>query len=428
MLSCFAGVEHKQAQIRTPLLLSVFFLRHSFSLFVCGAIARMRRVCLCIAVTVTVHDWAHSFVCNTATQHTTLLARRIVRPRAHCSCMAARIAVVAAETDEAAATALGQRLGGAVVSLADVMKGRKGRKTDKVKATAVYEAITAAAADDNWVLTGFPENALQGTLFQKLGGSFDQLVVVQPAAAATASDAVLELVQQYKDITVEIPKDTPENMAAGVLRALDGAGTSLTTSADVDAATDTASSRTAIVSDHAHTSDSPETSKQQDSTAAAAAVNRQTKCALKASSSSKDTTATPTAAKLFDADSSDAIAVPWYAAVAKTTSKSGNKKSAVTTAALALAAAADATPSKIVQTLGASQSSSSTDSSNSSSKSKKVKLQQAAAAAAVSSTIFGDIELDIKSAECLVKAGITVPTPIQSAAMARIAVGISYHH
>jgi hypothetical protein len=388
----------------------------------------MRRVCLCIAVTVTVNDWAHGFVCNTGVQHTTLLARRRVRPRAHCSCMAARIAVVAAESNEATAAALGQRLGGAVFSLADVMKGRKGRKTDKVKATAVYEAITAAAADNNWVLTGFPENALQGTLFQKLGGSFDHLIVVQPAAAAAANEAVLELVEQYKDITVEIATDTPEIMAAGVLHVLEGTGSTLTTTTtdvSTDAATDTASSSTVVAREHAQTSESPETSNQHDSTAAAA-INRQSKRALKASSNSKDTTTAPTAAKLFDAESSDAIAVPWYAAVAKTTSKSGNKKSAVTTAALALAAAADATPSKIVQTLGAAQSSISTDSSisNSSGKSKEVKAQ----AAAVSSTMFGDIELDLKSAECLVKAGITEPTPIQSAAMARIAAGKHYRY
>jgi hypothetical protein len=376
----------------------------------------MRRACLCIAVTITVHDWTHGFVCNTVTQHRAPLVRRRVWPRAHCSCMAARIAVVAPETDETIATALGQRLGGAVVSFPDVMKGRKGRKTDKVKATAAYDAITAAAADDNWVLTGFPENAQQATLFEKLGGSFDHLVVVQSTAAV--SDAVSELVEQYKDIIVEIQTNTSEIMAASVLRVLDSAGSTLTTAdASADAITDAASSDAATISDHAQTSESTESSDKQDN--AAPAVNRQTKLALKAA---KDTTtAAPTAAKLFDASSSDAIAVPWYAAVAKTTSKGSNKKSAVTTAALALAAAADATPSKIVQTLGAPQTSSTTDSNSSSTKSKKKKSK--AVAAAVSSTMFGDIELDIKSAECLVKAGITEPTPIQSAAMARIAAG-----
>ncbi|CAM9232557.1 unnamed protein product [Choristocarpus tenellus] len=69
--------------------------------------------------------------------------------------------------------------GSTSISLEDVMKGKKGRRTDKVIAKAVGERLTSISAGNRgWVLTGFPTTAAQAKSLEEQGIKFDNLIVV----------------------------------------------------------------------------------------------------------------------------------------------------------------------------------------------------------------------------------------------------------
>ncbi|CAM9125746.1 unnamed protein product [Scytosiphon promiscuus] len=100
-----------------------------------------------------------------------------------------RIAVVGEGADE-----LGRRIAGryglVATSMDELMKGRKGRKTDNVKAKAAAEWLAAAAGEMDvgrmgGVLTGFPATATQADSLAKQGVNLEQLVLVSRTGAVS---------------------------------------------------------------------------------------------------------------------------------------------------------------------------------------------------------------------------------------------------
>eukprot|EP00903_Cladosiphon_okamuranus_P010951 g10343.t1 len=92
-----------------------------------------------------------------------------------------RLAVVGENADEVGLR-LAERHGLASTSMDELMKGRKGRKTDSVKARAASEWLARRGG----ILTNFPTTAAQADLLDKQGVSIQRLVLVARVGAEGA--------------------------------------------------------------------------------------------------------------------------------------------------------------------------------------------------------------------------------------------------
>ncbi|CAM9177353.1 unnamed protein product [Ectocarpus sp. 12 AP-2014] len=94
-----------------------------------------------------------------------------------------RLAIVGENADELGLR-IAERHGLVATSMDVLMKGRKGRKTDNVKAKAAAEWLGERPASNGGVLTGFPTTATQAELLEKQGVGVEQLVLLERAGAA----------------------------------------------------------------------------------------------------------------------------------------------------------------------------------------------------------------------------------------------------
>ncbi|CBN74466.1 DEAD box helicase [Ectocarpus siliculosus] len=94
-----------------------------------------------------------------------------------------RLAIVGENADELGLR-IAERHGLVATSMDGLMKGRKGRKTDNVKAKAAAEWLGTCPASTGGVLTGFPTTATQAELLEKQGVGVEQLVLLERAGAA----------------------------------------------------------------------------------------------------------------------------------------------------------------------------------------------------------------------------------------------------
>ncbi|CAM9911981.1 unnamed protein product, partial [Ectocarpus sp. 13 AM-2016] len=94
-----------------------------------------------------------------------------------------RLAIVGENADELGLK-IAERHGLVATSMDVLMKGRKGRKTDNVKAKAAAEWLGERPASNGGVLTGFPTTATQAELLEKQGVGVEQLVLLERAGAA----------------------------------------------------------------------------------------------------------------------------------------------------------------------------------------------------------------------------------------------------
>ncbi|CAN0472724.1 unnamed protein product, partial [Ectocarpus sp. 8 AP-2014] len=94
-----------------------------------------------------------------------------------------RLAIVGENADELGLR-IAERHGLVATSMDGLMKGRKGRKTDNVKAKAAAEWLGERPASTGGVLTGFPTTATQAELLEKQGVVVEQLVLLERAGAA----------------------------------------------------------------------------------------------------------------------------------------------------------------------------------------------------------------------------------------------------
>ncbi|CAM9373180.1 unnamed protein product [Laminaria digitata] len=99
--------------------------------------------------------------------------------------MGLRLAVVGPNADEVGVR-MAERHGLAATSMDELMKGRKGRRTDAVKAKAASKWLKEekGAAAAGGILTGFPTTAAQAESLEKQGVALEHLVVVVREALA----------------------------------------------------------------------------------------------------------------------------------------------------------------------------------------------------------------------------------------------------
>ncbi|CAM9438459.1 unnamed protein product [Ectocarpus fasciculatus] len=97
-----------------------------------------------------------------------------------------RLAIVGENADELGLR-IAERHGLVATSMDGLMKGRKGRKTDNVKAKAAAEWLAEEGkrpASTGGILTGFPTTPAQAELLEKQGVAVEQLVLLERAGAA----------------------------------------------------------------------------------------------------------------------------------------------------------------------------------------------------------------------------------------------------
>lgn len=326
-----------------------------------------------------------------------------------------RVAVISGAADEMTlASGLSSVYGSetAILDMKTLLKGKRGRKTEKSMATTAKQAIDAAHLEGkSWVLTGFPATAAEAEALESAGVSVDRIVVVQ----SSASEENGREYGKHGEKVVEVPYNSdPASIATSIkealgVRSIDSPKPKAkklkpVESKMIDMADTVADGDETVMSKPTKVVKSEPNAKV---IRAAKQVVRKLSTQLSeevANSTSEDATTTSKVEEVNEP------VVPWYAAVAKPTGgkkKLSQKKSAVVAAA-ASATIRDARPSQVVQRLSSAAPEMEIDK-----RPKNIAMR------------FGDLVLKPPMSDCLKRAGILEPTPIQAASMVRIASGES---
>ncbi|KAG5189981.1 P-loop containing nucleoside triphosphate hydrolase protein [Tribonema minus] len=376
------------------------------------------------------------------------LSRKRPRTTKPCHMSAAvRVAIIGDCAEDGVASAVAAKYGAEACNVAAALREKKGRKTDKVKATVARHL--ADAASGGWVLVGFPNSVPEAELFASSGDNFTKLVVLRTGEGqAAATGEMASLISRFEGQVVEVNGGSAEAVLAAIGGASNAANSDavvasqpMAPAAPVELETNSPEAVTAAAVDaapaasktrkpHAEKAEpvasaKTATRKRNAETAAATAAEPLEQVMLDAAaalpqppSDAEEGDAAPSPQLSAIEASMESIAalntpaapsIPWYAAVAKPTKKV--KKSALAAAAAAATAASDSAASKIVQQLASTSTGK--------------KLNGDLGTDADASVAFGELELRGAMAECLVKAGISTPSPIQAASMSRIATGES---
>ncbi|CAM9619416.1 unnamed protein product [Discosporangium mesarthrocarpum] len=101
---------------------------------------------------------------------------------------AVRLAIVGPDADELGVL-VAEQYGCKAVSIAELMVGRRGRKTDKVMAKVASERLAEIdATGEGWVLTGFPATVAQAESLEEQGVEFCKLVCVHDPEQFSGGD------------------------------------------------------------------------------------------------------------------------------------------------------------------------------------------------------------------------------------------------
>ncbi|CAM9196195.1 unnamed protein product, partial [Chrysoparadoxa australica] len=302
------------------------------------------------------------------------------KPRSPWCLNAVRIAVVGGAEDEGGERELVQSLArlcdcpSEAYSLADLLKGRRGRRTDKVIASVVKNAVPE---EGSWVLSGCPTTAGMAQALQAAGLDLDKVVVVE---GGMSTDDVAGIAEAFSGKVVEVPAGQWNSEEVMKM---------VTSGADVPSPTATASdsSEESVKSpklkrDHPAprgrgTLKAGEAEDKEESLSKAGALQKKQQRLVRKEKQLEREKEMPKAEE------------PWYAAVARPSPKVKTVWSADPLEVR----------SKIVTQLS----------------SVKVKGDQ--------QLQFGALTLRSPIADCLMAADITKPTGIQEAAMGRIALG-----
>ncbi|CAM9579221.1 unnamed protein product [Ectocarpus sp. 4 AP-2014] len=333
-----------------------------------------------------------------------------------------RLAIVGENADELGLR-IAERHGLVATSMDGLMKGRKGRKTDNVKAKAAAEWLGKRPASTGGVLTGFPTTATQAELLEKQGVGVEQLVLLERAGAAPEEAAneseggeLHLLTSRLEGKVVKLPSqqdvDSLCDSAASLLAVSGGQQRSSAALRDVDDAppppakpvetsalppstlrdADMMMSPSELAVARAEAADpEPEDLEAADHRRARSRAGVKAKRAEKAAIRRKKRMA----------NEAQQLDTPFYVAVAQGGPKARFRPPV------------PMVPSRITERLSSAASPGGGE-------------EDAAAGAAVNTRLdFGPLVLDSPASDCLLAAGITEPTGIQQAGMGPILNGES---